>query len=40
MKKEILKITKEDSEYEVIATGNPDDIVRALIVPCKAFSKR
>ena len=30
MKEEILKITKEDSEYEVIATGNNDDIVKAL----------
>ena len=31
MKKEILTITKEKSEYEVIVTGNPDDIMRALI---------
>lgn len=30
MKKEILTITKEGSEYELIATGNPDDIMRAL----------
>ena len=30
MKKEILTITKEGSEYEVIATGNPEDIMRAL----------
>ena len=30
MKEEILKIIRENSEYEVIATGNPDDIMRAL----------
>lgn len=30
MKKKILTITKEGSDYEVIATGNPDDIVMAL----------
>lgn len=30
MKKEILTITKEKSEYEIIATGNSEDIVKAL----------